>query len=92
VTTIWQHCFQLLGTGLPFGFLRQDFAILAFVNTFSFFGNQKRQTKSGFFWLSFNRKGLVLEKHCLSSIFIANIFCRVYNRAGCTAGADLTLG
>jgi len=32
--------------------------------------------KSVFFWLFFNRKGLALAKHCLSCIFIANLFWR----------------
>jgi len=45
-----------------------------FWTSLAFFGNQKSQTKSGFFWLVFSWKGLALEKHCLSRIFIKNLF------------------
>jgi len=55
-------------------FFKPDFEILAFLNTFGFFGKLKKiQTKSGFFWLFFRSKGLDLEKHCLSCIFITNL-------------------
>jgi len=37
----------------------------------AFFGNKKKSDK---IWLFFSWKGLALEKHCLSSIFIKNLF------------------
>jgi len=52
-------------------FLKPDFEILAICEYFwLFFRNKKSQTKSGFFWPVFSRKGLALEKRCLNCIFI----------------------
>jgi len=40
--------------------------------TFDFFGNQKDRQNFAFF----SRKGLALAKHCLSCVFITNLFWR----------------
>jgi len=58
-------------------FWKPEFEILAFFNTFGFFGNKKKPEKSGFSWLIFNRIGLALAKHCLSCICNANVLRRV---------------
>ena len=47
-------------------------------NTFGFFENQKDRQNLAFF----NRKGLALAKHCLSCVFITNLFWPVYDHAG----------
>jgi len=49
-----------------------------FLTPLAFFRNQKGQTKFVFFWLFFNRNGLALAKHCLSCIFITNLFWQEY--------------
>jgi len=70
-------------------FLKPNFEILAFFNTFGFFGNKKARKiwlfqayfqpeKSGFFRLISSRIDLALAKHSLSCIFITNLFGRGY--------------
>jgi len=56
-------------------FLKPIFEIQAFLMHLAFFENQKYQSKSGFFFfIFFSLKGLALAKHCLSCIFITNVF------------------
>jgi len=52
-------------------FLKPDFEILAFLTPLAFFENQKNTDK---IWLVFTQKGLALAKHCLSCVFIINLF------------------
>jgi len=54
----------------------QNLKFWLLLNTFGFFWKSKNKTKVGFFWLFFSRKGLALAKHCLSCIFITNLFWR----------------
>jgi len=49
--------------------------ILAFLTHMAFHENQKRLDK---IWLFFGRKSVPLTKHCLSCIFITNLFWREY--------------
>jgi len=51
---------------------KSDFETLAFLTHLDFFENQRSQTNSGFF----SRKDLTLAKHCLSCIFVTNLFWR----------------
>jgi len=56
-------------------FMKPDFEILAFLNTFRYFGNQKIQTKSVFFLAFLSvEKAMTLAKQCLSCIFLTNLF------------------
>jgi len=59
--------------GANLAFLKPDFEILAFLTPLAFFRNKKSQTKSGLFCFFFSWKGLDLEKHCLSCIFVTNL-------------------
>jgi len=58
-----------------FGIFEAKFRSSGFYDALGFFENQKYQSKSGFFFFSFfSLKGLALAKHCLSCIFITNLF------------------
>jgi len=57
-----------------FAFLKPNFEIQAVLTHSAFFQNQKFQSKSGFFFIFFSLKNLALVKHCLSCIYITNIF------------------
>jgi len=61
--------------GSNLAFLKPNFEIQAFLTHLAFFENQKYQSKSGFFFFTFfSLKDSALAKHCLSCIFITNIF------------------
>jgi len=58
-------------------FLKPNFEIRDFLTHLAFFENQKYQSKSGFFFfIFFSLKDLTLAKHCLSCMYITNIFWR----------------
>jgi len=54
-------------------FSKLDFEILAFCNTLAFL-EIKKPDKIWLFLAFFSQKGLALAKHCLSCVFITNLF------------------
>ena len=65
-------------------FWSQILQFLLFLNTFGFFGNQGKTDKIWLFLAFFSQEGLALDKHCLSCIFITDLFwkeCRTMQDA-----------
>jgi len=66
-------------------FLKPNVEIQAFLTHLALFENKSYQSKSGFFFFTFfSLKDFALAKHCLSCIYITNIFRRESRTiAGC---------
>jgi len=76
----WMKC-RKTAQGCQFGFFEARFLISVFFEYFGFFGNKKKQTKSGFFqleWLGFGKTLSELQIHYKSLLTRLYVQCRVH--------------